>query len=284
LRAWEGHWIGVTSKADIALVVPPARSSRSSSSASAPLDGKGWKLRLAATAGSQRDTFNFIGVSATSTDGRDQNDVPKPPMVSPYVTIGLQSLDGGSPSLLAQDMRSAGGSKTWDVAVATDVADADVTIRWNSVGTWPRNVKLLWTDTATGQSVDMRTRGSITFQSGATPGVRSFRVTAVPSNGASTRISNFNVRTSAGRSTGAVQIGFTLSGAATCDVKVLGADGRGVCTVSSRAAQAGDVQLVWSGRDSQGRSVPAGTYLMQVRATGSDGEVVRVIQPFSLVR
>jgi hypothetical protein len=281
LRAWEGHWIGVTSKVDVALVVPPARSRRAAANATPQIERNGWKLRLAASAGGQNDTFNFIGVSSTATDGRDLADVPKPPMVSPYVTVGVQAPDGAG--LLAQDMRSVAGTKTWDVNVATDVPNVDVTVRWSSLGSWPRNAKLTWTDTATGQAVDMRTRGSVTFQSGPSAGVRSFRVTATPATGASTRISNVSVRTGAGRASG-VQVGFTLSSAATCEVRVLGADGRGVCTVSSRAAQTGDVQMVWSGRDNQGRSVPAGTYLVQIRAIGSDGEVVRVIQPFSLVR
>jgi len=61
-------------------------------------------------------------------------------------------------------------------------------------------------------------------------------------------------------------------------------DGRAVGTVASRAGLTGDVHLVWTGKDGAGRSVPAGTYLMQIRAIGSDGEVVRVIQPFALVR
>ena len=40
------------------------------------------------------------------------------------------------------------------------------------------------------------------------------------------------------------------------------------------------VQLVYL----QGRSVPAGTYILQVRATTSNGEAVRVVQPFALFR
>jgi subtilisin family serine protease len=282
LRAWEGHWVGVTSVADIALVVPPVRTSRADTASVQP-ERNGWKIRLAATGSGQNDTFNFIGVSASAADGQDLTDVAKPPMPSPSVTLGIRSADGRA-GLLAQDMRATGGTKSWDIVVSTDVPNSDVTVRWSSVGSWPRNAKLLWTDVATGQTVDMRTRSSMRFQSGPEPTPRVFRVVAVPATGTATRISNVSVRTGATRATGTVQVGFTLSNAATCEVKVLGADGRNVCTVSSRAAQAGDVNLVWSGRDSGGRSVPAGTYLMQIRAIGSDGEVVRVIQPFALVR
>ncbi len=282
LRAWQGHWVGVTSKADVALVVPPVRTSRSAE-VGIPTDRSGWKLRLSASASGQSDTYNFIGVSASATDGDDRYDVPKPPMVSPFVTVGVQSSNGAG-RLLAQDLRSVGGTKTWDVAVATDIPNVDVTLGWSAAASWPRNVKLLLTDTATGQAVDMRTRRSVTFRTGETPSPRLFRVTAVPGTGSATRISNVAVRTGSTRATGSVQIDFTLSNAATCDVKVLGADGRAVSTVASRASHAGDVHLVWSGRDGNGRSVPAGTYLLQIRAVGSDGEVVRVIQPFAMVR
>ncbi len=282
LRAWQGHWVGVTSKSDIALVVPPVRTSRSAASTVAG-DRSGWKVQLSATASGLHDTFNFIGVSSSAVDGVDRNDVPKPPMVSPFVTLGVQPSDG-SGGLLAQDVRSVGGARSWDVVVTTDIPNADVTVRWAGVSGWPRNVKMIITDTATGQTVDMRTRGSVTFQSGQTPAPRVFRVSAAPSNGNATRISNVAVRTGTTRATGTVKIDFTLSNAATCNVTVLGADGRRVSTVTSRAADAGDVHLVWNGRDGNGRSVPAGTYLMQIRAIGSDGEVVRVIQPFALVR
>ncbi|NLH98195.1 MAG: S8 family serine peptidase [Chthonomonadales bacterium] len=283
LRAWEGHWIGVTTQADIALVVPPARATRSATAVASVADRSGWKLRLAASTAGQNDTYNFLGVSSGASDGRDLADVAKPPMVSPYVTVGIQNSDV-SGGLLAQDMRSAGGQKVWDVVVSTDVANADVTVRWNAVASWPRNVKLLWTDVATGQTVDMRTRASVTFNAGPNPTPRLFKVSAVPATGNATRITNVAVRTGSTRATGAVQIGFTLSNAATYDVRVLGADGRPVATVGSRAAQAGDINLVWGGRDAAGRSVPAGTYLMQIKAIGSDGDVVRVIQPFSMVR
>lgn len=283
LRGWEGHWIGVTSIADIALVVPPVRITRAAAVPPA-VSRDGWKLRLAASAAGMQDTYNFIGVAPGASDGRDIADVPKPPMVSPYVTLGLQDASDASAGLLAQDMRSPGGEKKWNVMLNTDVANADVTVRWNSIGSWPTRTKLLLTDTATGQTVDMRTRSSMTFQSGPDAAPRPLVITAVPSNAGALRISNVAIRTGSSRASGAVQLDFTLSSSAHCEVRVLAADGRSMGTVTSRAGLAGDVHLVWPGKDGAGRSVPAGTYLMQIRAIGSDGEVVRVIQPFSLVR
>jgi hypothetical protein len=283
LRAWEGHWIGVTSTADVALVVPPVRVSRSASS-TATVDRSGWKLQLSASGAGLHDACNFVGVAAGSSDGHDLNDVPKPPALSPYVTLGIKDASDTRGALLAQDLKAPGGAKQWSVVVDTDVLNSDITLRWSSVGTWPRNVRLMLTDKATGQTVDMRTRASMTLSMGSEPAAREFVITATPSSASALRITNVAVRTGQTRATGAVQVDFTISAAAQCEVKVLGADGRAVSTVASRAGLSGDVHLVWNGKDSSGRSVPAGTYLMQIRAVTSEGEAVRVIQPFALVR
>src|SRR5687767_15529812 len=87
-----------------------------------------------------------------------------------------------------------------------------------------------------------------------------------------------------GRATGTNRIGFTLSGDATYDVKIMSATGAQVGTVATRSASAGDVQVLWNGKDAGGRSVPAGTYIVQIRATGPDGETVKAIQPFAVLR
>jgi flagellar hook assembly protein FlgD len=80
------------------------------------------------------------------------------------------------------------------------------------------------------------------------------------------------------------RIGFTLTGDATYEVKILSAVGASLGTIATRASSAGDVQVMWNGKDSAGRSVPAGTYIVQIRATGPDGESVKAIQPFSVLR
>ena len=80
-------------------------------------------------------------------------------------------------------------------------------------------------------------------------------------------------------------IGFNLTGDATYEVRILSGSGTTVSTVGSRAsAAAGDVSLVWNGRDNSGKAVAAGTYLVQVRASTPDGDSVRAIQPFTIVR
>lgn len=289
LRAWTGHWIGVTSKSDIALVIPPARTSRAAivGTGTRPSVGSGgWALRLSATVRDLRDTFNFIGTSSRAADRYDVADVMKPPMVSPYVSLGIANEGWGIHSgVYQQDLRSTGGTtKTWNLVVSTDQHNSPVTVSWSSVTPLPRNLKLTLRDELTGQVMDMRTRSAYTFHTGAEVAARRFTITARPATGGATRITNVTIRPVGSRASGTVSIGFTLSGDATYDVKILNVTGKPISTVASRSAGAGDVSLVWTGKDGAGRNVPAGTYLVQIRAVSADGESVKVVQPFVVLR
>ncbi len=286
LNAWSGHWIGVTSKSDIALVVPPAQLTRAAkvSNRSAAI-ADGWTLRLSATANGLRDTFNFIGTSSRAAAGYDLTKVPKPPMVTPYVSLGIVHNDwGGRSGVYAQDLRPRAGVQSWEIAVSTDQRNTPVTVSWDGGYRIPRNVKLVLRDEATGEVVDMRTRASVTFNSGDAAAPRRFSITAQPATGTVLRISSLTVRPAGTRASGVTAIGFTLSGDATYEVKILSATGQSLGTIASRAAGAGDVHLIWNGKDSAGRSVPAGTYIIQVRAVGPDGDAIRAIQPFAVLR
>jgi len=287
LRAWNGHWVGVTSNLDLALVIPPLKGTRAAATTRAPVAGRdGWSLRLSASVRDLRDTFNFIGVTSRASDAYDVGDVMKPPLVSPYVSVGIHNDGWGNRSgIYAQDLRAPGANKTWNVVVSTDQPESDVIVSWGGAAALPRNLKLFLKDEATGQVVDMRTRASITFKTDASATPRRFTITAKSGTGPALRISNITVRPN-GNGSRAVgnMIGFTLSSDANYEVKILNASGKAVGTVASRAAAAGDVRLFWNGKDAAGRSVPVGTYLVQIRASNSDGDAVRVIQPFAVVR
>jgi len=287
LKEWTGHWIGATTTADLDLIVPPVTATRAAALAPsrAPSAEGGWVLRLSASVRGLRDSFNFIGTASRAVDGYDLNDVPKPPVMSPFVSLGIHNESWGRRAgLYAQDLRAPGGQKAWSVLVNTDQPDSTVTVSWDSVRSLPRTVKLTLKDEATGQVIDMRARSSFTFNSGSTPGPRRLVVASSQASGNALRISNLTVQPSGGRASGATSIAFTLSADATYEVRVLSATGRHVGTVATRAAGAGDVRTVWNGKDAAGRSVPAGTYVVQVRAFGPDGESVRVIQPFAVLR
>ncbi|MCX6358214.1 MAG: S8 family serine peptidase [Armatimonadetes bacterium] len=284
LVAWQGHWIGVRSKQDVALVVPPVRisTSKPSNVTTAPVGRDGWALRIVGSQGSVRDGANYIGQCAAANDAVDGLDAPKPPMPDRSVTVSLT--DGSSVVPMARDLRSLTGAQSWRVSVASDLGPGNVTLSWTPQGVFPRNRRVTLLDEATGVATDMRTRTSVVFSNSTDGSPRTYKITAAPATANVARVSNLSVRQTAGRAAGAVSIGFSLAGDATYEVRVLGSDGRSVAAVATRAASIGDQRVVWPGKDSAGRSVPAGAYLVQVRATTADGESVRVVQPFMMVR
>ena len=217
--------------------------------------------------------------------GMDSTKVPKPPKVGSFVTLGLTH-SGLGVSGLAQDLLPIGGTREWQVAVTTSQVKAPVTLTWPNINTVPRNYRLVLTDPTTGQNVDMRNQSSYVFTSAAANSTRSFTLTATPSNGRSrVAISNITVNTGrpGGRAAGTTQIGYTVSADSKVDVSVMGSNGRVIALVSpSRAVTGGLNQVVWTGQDVNGHTVPGGTYILQIRAIDAGGDLTRQIVPFTV--
>jgi len=67
---------------------------------------------------------------------------------------------------------------------------------------------------------------------------------------------------------GAVRLVLDLPAAGEVSVEVLDVSGRRVCTLHQGAARAGEIPLVWDGRDAGGREAPAGLYFARAAAAG----------------
>jgi len=282
LKAWSGHWLGVTSSSDIALVVPPNYVSRGLKTSTTPIDG--WSVNLTATVKGIRDLNTVIGTSTKATNGFNQLSVPKPPMVGNYVSIAVNHNDWANKSgLFSRDIRLPSTSNTWKVVVSTDQANSDVNVGW-STAKLNKAVRMTITDDATNQVYDMRTRTGLTFNSGSDATTRSFTITSSTAMSQPIHIANVIVRSASTRSTGVQNIGFHLSADATYDVKILNSAGSSISKVATRSVGAGDVQLNWNGKDGNGTNVAAGTYLVQIKAVGLSGDSVTVVYPFAVIR
>jgi hypothetical protein len=98
--------------------------------ASRPPCPDGWLLRLLARCGDREDANNFIGTASTASDELGNEDVEKPPAFQSYVALTI--LESRTRSALAQDLRrSARRTQRWDIEVATDQPNAEVTLQWN---------------------------------------------------------------------------------------------------------------------------------------------------------
>jgi serine protease len=307
LAPWEGHWIYVVPKSGtpnpankMTLVVQPVQSgtvTRSAASGSRAITtaprttGSGsWILKLEArTDKGLVDTSNFVGTT-TRAASSNLNSVPKPPKPSPFVSLGITKPDAPNGiGLYAQDLQPTGGNKTWDVVVNSDQPESEVTISWPEIKSVPRNVRLTLTDKATGQTIDLRRQSSFRFNTGRSVEPRSLTLTAKPSAIAGraliTNLMVNPVRPANGRSAPIYEINYSLNQDVRVEMSILSASGKMMANVgNTRAAAIGDNRAVWNGRDNAGRDLPAGMYVLQVRAITPDGEITRSVTSFLMTR
>ncbi|MCC6442463.1 MAG: S8 family serine peptidase [Armatimonadetes bacterium] len=284
LMPWEAHWVHAL--VPCTLVVPPVASTgavRSEGTASRAVNMKSdsWKVQLSVRAGAASDVNNFAGVSSRAADGPDISDMRKPPMMAPYVSLDFVHSDWGrAAGAYMEDIRSPlNGSKIWNFQVATDQPNADVVISWPNISRIPGKYRFTLEDVDTGRKVFMGTQAAYTYNSGARPASRKFRLVARLSASESLMITGLNAAPARGQGT---VLSYSLSGDATVGVEVITLTGKVVRKLASGAQSAGMRSAVWDNRDARGRNVPGGSYLMQVTAVGPDGQVVRAVQPATI--
>jgi hypothetical protein len=292
LAPWVGYW--VKALVPVELIVPPvdtigagintASTVRSASGGRAAAQtAENWRLQLSAQAGKAADLNNYLGISRTASEGYDDLDAEKPPMIGDYVDLRFPHRDWGRDSgHYAKDIRSAGkGAMTWEIEVETVRPNTEVVITWPNISRLPKDYSFRLVDADTGKKLFMRTSAAYRYNSGQ-GGVRRLRIEVEPAGAAALMITNVVVNAPRNRS-GAAAIAFNLSREATADVEVLTLTGKPVKKIAAgRAVTRGLNNLAWDYRDSKGRQVPGGAYLVQITATDGEGQVVKAVRPVSV--
>ncbi len=282
-----GYWVKVTALKPVQMIWPPVFAVGVGGSPRATIDPwlpkpGHYRLQIAARTKAAADTQTYFGVSADSNDGADNNDIPEPPMVPDCkLNVSIDHSDWGQDAgLYAQDVRSSSQQNhTWFFTV-NSYEDADVTMTWPNLSQLPKDVAYRLTDLQSGIVRNLRGVSAYTFHTAE--GQRKFKLEQVPGTPGKVAITGMN--TSQGRSSG-VTIQYSLSGEATTSVRVLSAAGKLVQTISaSRAEGVGAQSHVWNTRDAQGIAMPPGSYIIEVTAVTTDGQVARVVRPHVLTR
>jgi hypothetical protein len=281
VQPMEGFWIKALK--DVTLLMPSAQIIGAIRSRATPAQSTdGWRLQLSATAGELRDSQNFLGASATGSDGfRAREDIEEPPGFSPYLNVRFVHEDWGSAGRdLAQDIRSpVNGTAAWNVEVDTDLTNEEVTLTWPNVQEIPRSLRLTLTDLETNHSVYLRARSSYRFRADSRGTARRFLLTASSDPGAALRI--LNLRQLPGRApTRGQTLSFTLSSAAEVRVTIRSGAGRVVYQAPAGQARAAGMNLTdWSGSDLAGKPVARGVYQAEVVAAAPDGQSAKAVVP-----
>jgi len=280
LYKWEGFWVRALQNCTL-IVLPLPTSGRSAPSDATLSGGSGWLLRFSAVAGVVRDGNTIIGVNSRAVDGYGREDVPKPPAISPFVSVRILNTDWGARSgAYAQDVRRSEGRQVWQLVVDTDQVNESITLRWDGIQDVPSRVRLTLVDHATGRRLSMRTTGSYTYQAGGVA-TRFFTVIAEPSAQTALRVSAVRVRATRGSG---FTIDYMLSAEAQVQITITDAAGKALTSIVRNTRSAGIHSVTWNGRDSKGVAVPAGSYLVRIEATSPEGERARVVTPIVITR
>jgi hypothetical protein len=291
---WVGYWL--YSYKNQTLILDPAAagltsiaSKAASVSRAAVNDGTGWTLNLKASAGDAADTANRLGISSHATDGYDSYKILKPPVFgSRYINMAFSHDNWGDKSgEYGVDIRSASvGSKTWDFNVQTNIANTTANLTWPNSATLSRKVTLTLYDLSNGQSVDLRSSGSYSWQTGSQPATRAFRIVSSSITGNSLlKVSNIMANQPGGRASG-ININFNLSDSANVQIRILDASGKMVRTVLNSVSRAAGInQVIWDQKNDQGVSLPMGVYMVDIHAQSTDGkQTARGTAPILITR
>jgi hypothetical protein len=209
---------------------------------------------------------------------------------------GLGTADAATPGF-AVDLRSTmAGTQTWDVTLGStgsSSGDQPVVLTWPGASRVPRGWTLNLVDKSTGQRYNLRNTSSVTLSplgssTGATRAVHSLQLELSRESGQRMLITDLAVNVGNGRAGTASampNISFNLSKEGQVSLSIIRANGDTVRTLSAnRSIKVGQNSLVWDTKDSQGRSVSPGVYLVQVRANGDKGDSARAVVSFVITR
>ena len=259
LMPWEGYFIKVT--VPCALIFPPipTRSIGASSgdiTATSRTIGADWLIQLALLSGDVKDEANYIGV------GKELK-IEKPPSpVGTYLSIVRDR------ESLACDVRSSTAQKVWTIEVN---APQGGEIIWKGMEKLPKGLRLYIID-ENGNRTYMGTTSSYKVE-----GKRILKIEAVEGN-RKAMITGLRVVPQRG----GVSIAFSLSAEAMVNARIATASGKAVKVLGQRSLKEGVNSLYWDGKDERGNPLPAGVYIIEVLARGTDGEFSRAIQMFNL--
>lgn len=297
LIPFHGYWVRALK--DCILIIPPTQGaggrsvSRSAKGSSTlPALENGWRVRLSASVGGDRDGQNYFGQAGDAKAGEDSLDLPKPPAAgSAYVRFVGSSSDGRSTGY-AHDMRPASGTgagrQEWTVAVTSGKSDSNVTLTWDGLGNAPRRTRFTLTDTVTGAKVALRNRSSYTFRAAEAGATRLFKLTMEPvASVGPLAITNVSVASGRGMQ-GGMAIRLTTNQDADVTARITTITGKPIAPLggsgATRAAAAQELTLRWDGRSANGGPVPVGGYLVEITARSSDGQVTTIKRPIQFTR
>jgi hypothetical protein len=165
----------------------------------------------------------------------------------------------------------------------TDRTNADVSLQFPNVSVLGRRYDFTLVDLATGTRRSLGTNAGYTFQTGEGSAPRRFALLIEPRTMNSALV--ISAVRAQSRAAGAMTFTYNLSASARVSAQIVSASGEVVRDLASgRAVTRGANSLLWDGKNGRGVALPAGAYLLRLKATDDRGRSATVVLPVTLVR
>jgi len=274
LQPWEGAWVrcvaggcslNVTAQVGATAVVEPEQAEV----------GTGYILPVVATASGRSDTSSVAGVIPGAGS---QHTLPNPPPAPASVDVYFVNSSGQQ---LSRDFRSQSGScDTYEFVVSCGVGSADVTVTLPDMSSVPNNREVMLTDVDAQKTVYARTMQAYTYRSDEGTTQRRFRIDIQPRT-----VGSLNISAAAGQRGGGATITYSVSQSCKVNIIVRNIAGRCIKVLAAdQVASAGLNTQVWNLANETGAKVPAGPYLIEIRAVADNGQQARALANITLKR
>ena len=242
-----------------------------------------WEQRITVRQGELMDSDNVIGVRADARSGWDNRyDTEKPPLSkdAPAVVLMVKGTDRAGRAVGLSDLilPPTVGTKSWSVGVSGNAGSGDpITVSWPNIDRLPRGVEPVLVDLATGKRVSMRAGSSSYTYRPDSRSEHTFRIDVAPPASLPLEIMNLHVSHTGGpgRAAGSsFRFAFVMTREADIRAEIQTLAGRVVRSLNSRAANGVESAVVWDGRSAMGADVPAGPYVVDIKAIDDNGAQV----------
>jgi subtilisin family serine protease len=276
---WQGFWVQVLQSCQLALSgrVSAAKATEAAKAVrTTALPKPVWQAQIMARAGDSVDAANYFGVAPDP----QALAVEAPPVFGNGVDLSFSPSVGAPARLAAAFSAPSGKGEEWRFTVRAPAA-GEVELTTPDLSRLPSDRSLLLTDVEAGRSVALRTTPTYRYRARAEGEVRHFRL-AVQGGRAQVVVSALLATPTRG---GGLEVRFSLTAAAACDVTITNIAGRPVRQLErAQVHAAGQQVLLWDGRNDSGLAVPGGRYLIRVKASSSDGATAQALSAASIQR
>lgn len=268
------YWFFATTACELILPTPGTRGVEVGRAA----DFRSNALQVVARMGDRMDTDNFVPLDGSAKTRMAE--LIKPPYLANFVSVRFVDPDAVQ---LPAETRAVPAGSLVVFEVTTDQQNADVSLQFPNISTLGRRYSVSIVDLSNNSRRSLANGAGLTYNTGENTAPRRFALT-IGRAALNSRLVITNVRT-ATRSAGGVSVTYGLSHEAVVTADIVGNNGQTIRTVSQgRSASAGSNTVLWDGRNAAGIAMPAGSYILRLKATDDQGNVATATQQILLVR